>query len=235
MRSFLIATMPYVLWLMVISDVFTIIRMFREFFKDRSNTIPLIIGLLCIGLLYDSLILALGVFMKEGTLLKTLSQFRYIFHCLLVPLIFPICANALSLDKKITRIVWIVTAVIMVLGTAAGIVINTEARTVGDVTRYAQSESAPKWAAMLEELMNYIPVFLMMGTGIYLMIRKKDPYMFLAGFSMFLFSVLGVFIGRDPSGDRKQSLMFYISMFGEALMVLFLWFHTKCQLRKAEK
>ena len=40
---------------------------------------------------------------------------------------------------------------------------------------------------------------------------------------LLLFTMLGIFLGKDPGGDRTQSLMFYISMFGEALMVFFLW------------
>ena len=43
--------------------------------------------------------------------------------------------------------------------------------------------------------------------------------MFFAGFFMLLFTLLGIFLGKDPSGDRSMSLMFYISMYGEALMV----------------
>ena len=47
--------------------------------------------------------------------------------------------------------------------------------------------------------------------------------MLLAGAMMLLFTLLGIFLGKDPSGDRSQSLMFYISMYGESLMVYFLY------------
>ncbi len=63
----------------------------------------------------------------------------------------------------------------------------------------------------------------MIVIGIYLWIRKKNPNIFFAGFIMLLFALLGIFLGKDPSGDRSQSQMFYISMFDEALMVYFLW------------
>ena len=62
----------------------------------------------------------------------------------------------------------------------------------------------------------------MIGAGIILM-RKKNPNMFFAGFFMLLFTLLGIFLGKNPGGDRTQSLMFYISMFGEGLMVYFFW------------
>ena len=51
--------------------------------------------------------------------------------------------------------------------------------------------------------------------------------MFLSGFFMLLFTILGIFLGKDPGGDRSKSLMFYISMFGEALMVYFLFRFVK--------
>ena len=44
---------------------------------------------------------------------------------------------------------------------------------------------------------------------------------------MLLFTLLGIFLGKDPGGDRSKSLMFYISMFGEALMVYFLFRFVK--------
>ena len=72
-------------------------------------------------------------------------------------------------------------------------------------------------------MLDTVPVFIMIGIGIYIWIRKKNPNMFLAGFFMLLFTLLGIFLGKDPSGDKTQSLMFYISMFGESFMVFFLW------------
>lgn len=44
---------------------------------------------------------------------------------------------------------------------------------------------------------------------------------------MLAFTMLGIFLGKDPSGDKKLSLMFYISMYGEAAMVYFLYRYMK--------
>ncbi|MBR3295734.1 MAG: hypothetical protein IKI62_05775 [Clostridia bacterium] len=46
--------------------------------------------------------------------------------------------------------------------------------------------------------------------------------------------MLGIFLGKDPGGDRNQSLMFYISMFGEALMVFF-HLEIRQEKRKGER
>lgn len=223
MRELLIKTMGPVLWIMVIGEALALFRMFRQYARDKTNRIPLLVGIMCIGLFYDALILALGVFLKEGPVLKWLSQFRYIFHLTMIPLLFPVISLALGSRKKLQRTVDAATAVIILIGLVAGIKVATEARTVGAVTRYAESELTPGWVDGIIQFLDIFPVFLMIGAGVYLIIKKKDWNMFFAGAFMLLFTMLGIFLGKDPGGDRTQSLMFYISMFGEALMVFFLW------------
>ena len=111
----------------------------------------------------------------------------------------------------------------MAIGLAAGISVLTEARTVGAINRYAESELTPKWCDTLIQMLDIVPVFFMIGIGIVLLKKKKNPHMLLAGAMMLLFTLLGIFLGKDPGGDRTQSLMFYISMYGESLMVYHLW------------
>ncbi len=223
MRSFIINTMAPVLWIMTVFDGIAIYFMLREFRENKVDRIALLTGILCIGLFYDSLILASGCFLQYGTLFHHLSQLRYILHCTLIPLLFPILAYSLNADRKIIKVTWIISGLIMALGLVAGLTVITEPRTVGAIKRYASSALTGRFSSTLTSLLDTVPVFIMIGAGIYLWIRKKNPNMFLAGFFMLLFTLLGIFLGRDPSGDKTMSLMFYISMFGEALMVCFLW------------
>ena len=223
MRSLLINTMAPVLWCMTLFDGVAIYFMIREFRKGKVDKIPLLTGILCIGLFYDSLILASGCFLQFGTLFHHLSQLRYILHCTLIPLLFPICAYSLTDNEKVIRITWIIAIIIMILGLAGGLMVITEPRTVGAIRRYASSDLTGKFSSTLTSLLDTVPVFIMIGIGIYIWIKKKNPNMFLAGFFMLLFTLLGIFLGKDPSGDKTQSLMFYISMFGESFMVFFLW------------
>ena len=221
MRHILIASMAPVLWLLTVFDVFAIGRMFSQY-KARKKIISLLVAVMCIGLFYDSLCLALGAFLKESAALKFFSQFRYIFHLTMIPLIFPICAYSLRAKSGIVKAVWAVTVLIIAVGLVAGVMIKTEPRVVGAITRYAEAEGNPSWISGIVSFLDMFPVFLMIGVGIILM-RKKNPNMFFAGFFMLLFTLLGIFLGKDPDGDRTQSLMFYISMFGEGLMVYFFW------------
>ncbi|MBQ6217238.1 MAG: hypothetical protein IJK53_07615 [Erysipelotrichaceae bacterium] len=227
MRQLIISSMPVLLWAMTLFDGIAIFAMYISHRENHLKKIPYLTMILCMGLFYDSLILSLGAFLKFGPLLKILSQFRFIFHCVLIPLLFPICGYALKLSEKKMRIIRIVTLILMISGAIAGIGVITEERTVGAIRRYAQSDLTNPFSKGLISLLDVVPVFIMIGIGIYLYIRKKDPHMFLSGFFMLLFTMLGIFLGKDPGGDKSQSLMFYISMYGEALMVYFLYRFVK--------
>ncbi len=223
MREILIKTMAPVLWIMTFFDAVAIWSMAKQFRDKKADKIPLLTGILCLGLFYDSLILSCGVFLPYGTLFHHLSQLRYVLHCTLIPLLFPICAYSLSENRTVIRVVWALSIAIMALGLFAGFGVKIEPRTVGAIRRYAASDTTQKLFDTLTNMLDVVPVFVMIGIGIFLWIRKKNPNMFFSGFFMLLFTLLGIFLGKDPSGDRTKSLMFYISMFGEAFMVYFLW------------
>ena len=233
MRQILIASMAPVLWLLTLFDVYAVFKMFRQY-RAKKKIISLIVAIMCIGLLYDSLCLALGAFLKESSALKFFSQFRYIFHLTMIPLIFPICAYSLNAGPVIRKTVWAVTALVIVAGLVAGILIKTEPRTIGAITRYAEAEGNPAWIDGIVSFLDMFPVFLMIGVGVFLF-KKKNPNMFFAGFFMLLFTLLGIFFGKDPGGDRTKSLMFYISMFGEGLMVYFFWRFIEKEAAKEEE
>ncbi len=222
MRNLIILSMPFVLVIMTVLDAFFIARMFKQYKKLNKSLIPLLVGILCIGLFYDSLILSLGAFLKYGTIFKILSQLRYILHATMIPLLLPICCYTFG-NSRYIKPVWIITALIIVLGFAAGVSTSIEPRTVGAISRYAVSDTNPGWVDTVDQVLDIAPVFLMMGLGIVIWKKKKNPNLFWAGFFMFLFTMLGIFLGKDPGGDKTQSLMFYISMFGESLMVYYLW------------
>ena len=222
MREILVSTMAPILLFFTVADAFSICKLMR-IYKKNGNVISLLTAILCAGLFYDSLILSLGAVLPYGAVLKATSQLRYVLHASLIPLILPICAIAMDCKKSTIRVSYILMAVISLLGLVSGFSVVTAPVTVGAIRRYAQSDLTPAFADSLTQLLNVVPVFLMMGVGIYLWIKKKNRNLFLSGFFMFLFTMLGIFLGKDPGGDPTQSLMFYISMYGESLMVFFLF------------
>ena len=215
MKELLFASCPIMLWIIsVIELVFTVL-LFSRYAKTK-NIIFLLSGLICVGLTYDALALALGTVMTAGHILLAISRLRYVFHGGLIPLIFAICAYALDFKKGWKLAVWVLTGVLIVLGVADGCIRVLGPTTVAGVCRYA-SVSAPAWAEIVNSLLTFGTVIPMMIAGIVAWVKQKTPHLFLSAFLMFAFSGLGA---------ACLELMFYISMYGELLMALFLYLYA---------
>lgn len=211
MKALLYASCVPMLWVIsVLEAVFTFV-LFSRYGKKR-NPIYLLSGLICVGLTYDALILALGSFLTEGSLLLGLSRLRYVFHGGLIPLIFLICACALNFKGFWKTAAWVFTGVLVVLGVADGCIRTIGATEVAGICRYA-SVYAPAWAEIVNSLLTFGTVIPMMIAGIFVWKKQKTPFLFLSAFLMFAFSGLGA---------ACLEMMFYISMYGELLMALFL-------------
>lgn len=220
MKELLFASCPVMLWIITAAELIFTFLLFSRYAKSK-NLIFLLSGLICVGLTYDALILALGSVMAEGTALMGLSRLRYVFHGGLIPLIFLICAYALDFRGFWKTAAWVFTGILVVLGIADGCIRVIGVQTVAGITRYA-SVSAPAWADVVNSLLTFGTVIPMMIAGIVAWVRQKTPCLFLSAFLMFLFSGLGA---------ACLELMFYISMYGELLMALFLYFYAS---RKAK-
>lgn len=215
MLELLFASCPIMLWVISAVELFFTVLLFSRYAKSK-NLIFLLSGLICVGLTYDALILALGSVMTEGAALLALSRMRYVLHGGLIPLIFAICAYALDLKGVWRTAAWIFTGVLMVLGIADGCIRVIGVQTVAGICRYA-SVSAPAWAEIVNSLLTFGTVIPMMIAGIVVWVKQKTPHLFLSAFLMFAFSGLGA---------ACLELMFYISMYGELLMALFLYFYA---------
>ncbi|MCQ2506090.1 MAG: hypothetical protein MJ113_02815 [Lachnospiraceae bacterium] len=221
MRFLFKLSMPVMLWVFVVVHALFLFLTIRKYLKTK-NMLFLLTALVTVGLFYDALIISFGEFMQESSLLKGLSQFRFISHGALIPLLFPICIYAI--DRKNTmllakKIVWGVTALISVMGIAEGFATVLESRTVELIVRYASSDLTPAWASKVSSLLSYGTVVPLIAVGVYVWVKQKTPYLFLSGFLMFAFSALGPATGNFD-------LIFFISMFGEAFMILFLYLYA---------
>ena len=220
MREFLFASCPAMLWVITVVELVFTVLLFSRYAKTK-NLIFLLSGLICVGLTYDALILALGSVMTEGAALMALSRLRYVFHGGLIPLIFLICAYALDFKGFWKLAAWVFTGILIVLGIADGCIRQIGATTVAGICRYA-SVYAPAWAEIVNSLLTFGTVIPMMVAGIVVWVKQKTPHLFLSAFLMFLFSGLGA---------ACLELMFYISMYGELLMALFLYFYAQKRAR----
>ena len=220
MKELLFASCPSMLWIISIVElVFTVLLLSR--YGKTKNLIFLLSGLICVGLPYDALALALGTVMTDGPALLAISRLRYVFHGGLIPLIFAICAYALDFKGIWKTAAWVLTGVLIVLGVADGCIRQIGVEVVAGVCRY-KSVYAPAWAEIVNSLLTFGTVIPMMIAGAVVWVKQKTPHLFLSAFLMFAFSGLGA---------ACLELMFYISMYGELLMALFLYLYAKHKTR----
>ncbi len=107
----------------------------------------------------------------------------------------------------------------MVAGFAEAVATVLEPSSIAGVTRFKAAEATPAWAEMISNVLSFGTVIPLMIAGIVVWFKQKTPSLFLSGFFMFAFSALGPVTGN-------ADLIFYISMYGEVLMVLFLYLYS---------
>jgi hypothetical protein len=223
MREFLISNGPVLAWAITAFHALILILALLGYRRTRQPLF-LLLTLLCFGLCYDALIQALGTSLGEGAALTGLSRFRFVFHGALIPLLFPICAYALDFKKPWKIAVWVLTAVVIVLGIAEGFATRLVTENMAGILRMKSGEATPGWATGVSMLLAFGTIIPVILAGIFVWIRQKTPLLFLAGFLMFVFAGLG------PATGNKD-LNFLVTMFGEVFLVLFFLLYAR---RKAK-
>ena len=223
MREILIKICPAAIWCIVAGEVLIAALLFIHAAKKKSK-VALLSGVLTLGLILDAAIIGLGSVLPPETL-GAISPVRFIAHGLLIPLLFPICGYALNLKKPVMIAVWIVTGLIMAAGVAQAVATKLVPETIANVTRMKAGEDTPGWANTISMALSFGTVIPMMIVGIIVWIKEKTPHLFLSGFLMFAFSALGPATGNTD-------LIFFISMFGEILMVLFLYLCARAKTKR---
>ncbi len=218
MRDLLLNICPTAIWTIIICESIIAVLLLRQW-KKNKQTLALLTFFVSAGLILDAVIIGLGSVVQQEVL-RTISPARFIAHGVLIPLLFPICGYALDLKKPVMRVVWILTALLMSAGAAQAFSTVLEPRKIAGVVRYTASEDTPEWADMISKLLSFGTVIPMMIVGVIIWRRQKTPSLFLSGFLMFVFSALGPATGNID-------LIFFISMFGELFMVLFLYLYAK--------
>ena len=214
MRDFLISICPITIWIIVVLEVLIAALLFA-LGKKKKQPLAFWAGVLTLGLILDAALIGLGTSLPADVL-RAVSPVRFIAHGLLIPLLFPVCGYALKLEKPAITVIWILTVLLMIAGAAQAIVTKLELRELAGVLRYAAGEGTPIWAEAVSRVLSFGTVIPLMIVGVIVWIKQKNPHLFLAGFFMFAFSALGPATGNTD-------LIFFISMFGELLMVLFLY------------
>ena len=223
MREFLIKICPIAIWCIVACEVLVAALLFGLSASKKSK-VARWSGILTLGLILDAGLIGLGSILTPEAL-ETVSPIRFIAHGLLIPLLFPIIGYALNFRKPMMFIVWSFTLALMVAGVLQAVKTPLVTETIAGVTRMKAGEDTPKWAETISRILSFGTVIPMMIAGVIVWIRQKTPHLFLSGFFMFAFSALGPATGNTD-------LIFFISMFGELLMVLFLYFYALAKSRR---
>lgn len=224
MREYLIQICPTAIWCIVGLEILVAILLFAQA-KKAKQPLAFWAGVLTLGLILDAALIGFGSVLDPETLAK-LSPVRFLAHGLLIPLLLPICGCSLGWKKPAMIAIWIGTVLLMAAGVAQALFTVLELREIAGVKRYAAAEATPRWASLISQILSFGTVIPMIIAGIAVWIKQKNPCLFFSGFLMFAFSALGPATGNTD-------LIFFISMFGELLMVFFLWLCAKRAARKA--
>ena len=218
MREFLLSNGPFIAALLAAGELFFGILL-AVHYSRTGKQILLLMAIVSFALCFDASVLACGSFLPDG-LLRPLSQMRFILHGACIPLLLPLCAEALGWKDTAKKAVWFITLLIMAGGSISGLLTKLEPSSAAGITRYLSGEGTPAFAERFLRVLSYGTVVPLIITGIIVWIRRKTPFLFLAGFLMFAFSALGPATGNFD-------LIFLIGMFGELFMVLFFLLYGK--------
>ncbi|MBO4382455.1 MAG: hypothetical protein J5847_00005 [Clostridia bacterium] len=221
MLPLLLPAVPFLLWCMAAFYLLFFFLLWDRWQQDTAFRIPLLMAGLTFGLFYDAFVLALGAFLGDGLLLKTLSAPRYILHGALTPLLLAICAEALESSHTAQKVVGVLTALLMLAGAAAGCRARLKALKHAGITRFVlDGETTPKWVGGLLSALSVVPTLVLIACGLVLWKKKGEKELTLAGALMFFFAGIG-----PATGHMKENFLF--SMFGELGLVSFLWRYIK--------
>ena len=222
MRVFLLNNAPVIVWIVIALELLVLLGLIMTFIKTRKAAAFLSM-ILTLGLLFDAVVIGVGNFMPL-TSLKTLSQYRFILHGLLVPILLLISAHALEWKGGTLALAYMVTFVLMMAGLYMGKATVLEPVEFAGLRRFISGSSTPALAKIIERVLSFGTVLPLILAGIIAFIEKKQGlFILLGGLAMFIFSALAPATGNTD-------LIFLISMFGELLMVFF--FYLYCRTKK---
>lgn len=218
MRDLLIKICEPSIWIIVLVEALISITLIRDAIVTKKS-ISFFSFFFTLGLIFDAIIIGIGTVLAREAI-YAISPIRFIAHGVLIPLLLPICGYALKLKRKFMIIVWAVTIILMIFGIAEALATDLEVIELAGVVRCASTDDTPDWAKTISTLLSFGTVIPMMIAGIIAWIRQGNQYLFLSGVFMFAFSALGPATGNTD-------LIFFISMFGELFLILFLFLYIK--------
>ena len=200
----------------------------QKYFQTRDY-ILIIFLILELGLIYDIIIILLG-FLMPNDLLLFFNKLRFILHGILVPSLILFCGYALNASGKFYYGHLFFNIILTITGLILGIITKLTIVEGSLIKRCIFSKDNSLIIILIFSFINIICVIYMIIVGIILFINKREKFFLLSGIFMFLFSAIGPTIG-------KTYLNYLFSMYGEILMVIFLYlfFRKKMEFKIKSK
>lgn len=216
MREALINNSFAILLLCFIIELLLFVYLLYKAIKHKKTPYSLC-GIICAGLFFDVGIIFLGNYMMGSLdILKSLSLLRFILHGALTPLCLMVCAYVLKVNKKSLKTWWCITVIIMIVGSVSALFTDLILDDSAGIIRYSSSANTPIWSTVTVLALSFATVIPIIISGIIVIVKRKEVYLFLSGLFMFLFSMIAPATGNND-------LNFLITAFGEILLILFMY------------
>lgn len=180
-------------------------------YQSKRSSYALLLLIVLAGLAYDVLIILLGRFIGEGSLLKTLNAGRYLVHGLATPAMIVFGFGVLrsagvkwAQSRTAHIVVCVFTTLLIALGVYSDVIaLDLQSRTVMDTLRYVNEGGmkGPPIPAILTILFLIVAGF---------SLWRKTGWWWLAAGSLFMFLAAGMGMGDT----------FYIGNLGEVVLGL---------------
>ncbi len=193
-------------------------------FKKYKNYLFLMIGLVSVGLFYDTFITGLGYQLHSSSAFYIVGMMRHVCHALLTPLVLVFCLKACNncgvfLHKAYKYAVYAISAVLAIGAIIAIFTSPVDLIDYGGVIRHSiDKDSAFFLSALVLKSLSYGMLFPMFIASFVTIKKCKDFNLLWGTIGMLLFTIIGVIINPD--------LIFMISFVGEALLAFFFYYYA---------
>ncbi|MBF6357134.1 hypothetical protein IU449_21750 [Nocardia higoensis] len=158
-----------------------------------------LLGLVGLGVAYDSAVVGIGAVLGEGALLHTLSVPRFVVHALLTPLLILWAADRVDAGPPVRRAAVALTVVALAWGVAFELPhLRLEARHYADTVRYAAEHPVPPMPAVVVSVV-------LLAAGIVLW-RREARRAALIG-TVLLFGASAAAVSVPPLGNMGEAAM----------------------------
>ena len=189
-----------------------VILLFWGLRTHRRWTLSSVLFFVVAALIYDNTIYALGTFIGEGTLLKTLNLLRFWFHALFTPTL--ILFSLMSMREA--KIKWAQQSWVLLIGflyTIAAMILEYTTELNGLVLQASEEYGALSYSSAEQAsgppIMILMVLLALLIAGIMLWWKAKWPWMFIGTVIMAIGSAVSFDIGSNAMTNAFELILLF--------------------------